>query len=100
MTCGAVFFETPTFVAQGDIQSDGKYVVGSTGLKDGLPKGDYRVSIRGADEITFIPGAGGTQVERRKALVDSKYQSPDSSGLTFTVDGKTKKFDIQVDRAQ
>ena len=100
VTRGAVFFETPTLVAQGDIQSDGTYVVGSTGLNDGLPKGEYSVSIRGADEITFTPGAGGSQVERRKALIDPKYQRADSSGLTFTVDGKTKKFDIKVDRAK
>ncbi|MCL2116876.1 MAG: hypothetical protein FWH27_00465 [Planctomycetaceae bacterium] len=64
-----------------------------------MPKGDYRVSIRGADEITKREGPGGSQIEQRKALIHGKYQSPDSSGLTLTVDGKTKKFDIKVDRA-
>ena len=100
LTCGAVFFETPTFVAQGDIKSDGSYIVGSTGLKDGLPKGEYRVSIRGADEIKMVEGPGGSQRGERKALIDPKYMNADSSGLTFNVDGRSKKFDIKVDRAK
>ena len=98
--CGAIFFETPTFVAQGTIKPNGTYEVGSTGLKDGIPKGTYSVSIRGAEDVTTVNGPNGMQTERRKALIDRKYQTPENSGLTFTVDGKTRKFDIQVDRAK
>ena len=97
---GTVFFSTPTFEAQGFIKSDGTYIVGSTGLADGIPKGTYGVSIRGAEDITMVEGADGSRSERRKALIDTKYQSPDTSGLTFTVDGKSRKFDIPVDRAK
>jgi len=99
VTTGAVFFTTPTFEAQGSIKSDGTYVVGSTGLADGLPRGTYQVSIRGAEDVTTVEGADGSRTERRKALIDAKYQSAETSGLTFTVDGKTRKFDIPVDRA-
>ena len=100
VTAGAVFFETPTFNAQGMIKPDGTYVVGSTSLTDGIPKGTYNVSIRGAEDITTITGRDGSQTERRRALIAGKYQSPETSGLTFTVDGKTRKFDIEVDRAR
>jgi len=99
VTAGAVFFETPTFNAQGSIKSDGTYIVGSTGLTDGIPRGTYMVSIRGAEEIKSVMGPGGTMVDGpRRSLIDTKYQRADTSGLTFTVDGKTKKYDIKVDR--
>jgi len=98
---GAVFFETPTYSAGGNIEKDGTYVVGSDALKDGLPKGTYAVVIRGAEDITIIhPPGGGMPMERRTPLIDRKYQNPDTSGLSFTVDGKTRKFDFQVDRAK
>ena len=98
---GVVFFETPTFSAQGSIK-DGKYIVGSTAMADGIPKGTYQVSIRGAEDSVLIDGPGGSQIERRTLLIDGKYQRPDTSGLTFTVDGtrNTRTFNIQVDRAR
>jgi len=99
VTAGAVFFETPTFNAQGSIKSDGTYIVGSTGLTDGIPKGTYMVSIRGAEDVERIAGPGGTMIDgRRRSLINAKYQRPDTSGLTFTVDGRTKKYDIKVER--
>jgi len=98
---GAIYFETPTYSASGVIEKDGTYIVGSDSLRDGLPKGTYSVVIRGADEITVIhPPGGGMPRENRRPLIDSKYQNPDTSGLSFTVDGKTRKFDFQVDRAK
>ncbi len=100
VTTGSVFLETPTFQSSGSIRADGTYVVGSTGLDDGIPKGTYKVSIRGAESITMVDGPGGSQTERRKSLIDPKYQSPSTSGLTFTVDGSTRTFDIKVDRAK
>ncbi|MCL2005953.1 MAG: hypothetical protein FWG73_07280 [Planctomycetaceae bacterium] len=96
---GAVYFETPTFSAMGSINPDGTYTVGSMDIADGIPKGTYNVTIRGAEEITLIENPDGTRVERRRALIDSKYQSADTSGLSFTVDGTTRRFDIPVDRA-
>ena len=100
VTAGAIFFETPTFSAQGTIRSDGTYVVGSMAKADGIPKGTYSVTVRGAEEITTTERSDGTTTERRRALIDPKYQNSETSGLTFTVDGKTKKFDFQVDRAR
>ena len=100
LTTGAVFFETPTYRAQGDIRADGTYTVGSETLTDGIPKGTYGISIRYAEEVTVTERPDGTSSERRRDLIDAKYRVAETSGLTFTVDGTNKKFDIQVDRAQ
>ena len=99
LTKGAVFFTTATFVAQGDIKPDGTYTVGSLDLDDGIPPGEYKVYIAGADDVTY-KDLGDRKVEVRKSLIDTKYRSSEDSGLTFTVDGTTKRFDIQVDRAK
>jgi hypothetical protein len=102
---GTVQFETDTFVAQGEINSDGTYIVGSEALADGIPKGTYRVVIF-AEEMTTVEtpaqrqGDLPTSTTIRTPLINSKYNSGHTSGLTFFVDGKTKKFDIKVDRAQ
>ncbi len=99
LTKGAVFFTTPTFVAQGDLKKDGTYTVGSLDLDDGIPPGDYKVYIAGADDITYR-NVGDRKVEVRKSLIDPKYRSSEESGLTFTVDGSTRTFNIEVDRAK
>jgi hypothetical protein len=33
-----------------------------------------------------------------ESLIDEKYRKSETSGLTFTADGKTKRFDITVER--
>jgi len=107
---GAILFQSETVLAQGGIQPDGTYKVGTDKKTDGLPLGTYQVCITGTDMIEFEAGPStvvdssgvglGGQREIRISLIDPKYASASTSGLTFTVDGKTKKFDIQVDRAK
>jgi hypothetical protein len=82
---GVVCFETPTFLARGEIGKDGKYVVGTLRQRDGIPRGTYNVYVSGT-EI----GSG--------FLIDKKYANPQTSGLQFTVDGKNKIFDFTVER--
>jgi len=96
---GTVTFETSTFFAQGTINSDGTYVVGTDTLTDGIPKGTYNVVVQASDTVA-VPRPDGTQEYRSKPLIDSKYTNASTSGLTFTADGKTKKFDFTVDRAK
>ena len=100
LTVGSVFFETPTYSSRGTLGRDGQYVIGSLKETDGLPKGTYQISIRGAEDVVSTQRPNGEWTERRTLLIDPKYQNPETSGLTFTVDGKTKKFNIQVDRAR
>ena len=110
---GVVYFVTPTFQAQGAIQEDGRYVVGSDKLSDGLPRGTYQVYIAGAANIevrqTRPPGQvdpnTGENIDRQFteeisiSLIDLKYTDPETSGLTVTVD-RGQTFDIQVERAR
>jgi hypothetical protein len=89
LTAGTVYFGTETFEARGDLRSDGTYDLGSLYEKDGLPKGKYQVSVRNA----FL-GSG----EEAIPLIDEKYASGTTSGITFDVTSKTRKFDFTVER--
>jgi len=95
---GIVVLSTPTFVAQGSIQPDGTFTIGSTGVDDGLPRGTYAVTVLGVGDVRVTYDADGRPNEHRTPLIDPKYESEETSGLQFTVDGKTRTFDIRVDR--
>ena len=107
LTQGAVFFQSDTLQAQGGIKPDGTYVVGTDKLTDGIPKGSYRVMLVGTEQIEFksktVKDPGGNNIEMKREtrtpVIDTKYGNVQTSGLTFEVDGKKRKFDFQVDRA-
>ena len=105
VTTGTVRFETPTFFASGEIKPDGTYVVGTNTLTDGLPKGTYGVVVLAAETMRMEtpaprPGDPPTVSVQSRQLIDTRYASADTSGLTFVVDGRKKTFDISVDRAR
>lgn len=93
---GTVCFEKADFLARGHLQSDGTYQISSTGKNDGLPKGKYKVCIVGAELSS--EGAGGNTVYT--PLIDQRYGSAETTDIEFDVDGKTRRFDFQVDRAK
>jgi hypothetical protein len=105
LTEGAIAFVSGTHQARSEIDKDGKYTLGFQGESDGLPKGEYRVYI----QAVHVETQRGTEKDAygepvivgrtETPLIAAKYTSPDTSGLTFTVDGKTKTFDIEVERA-
>ncbi|GHT12799.1 hypothetical protein FACS1894170_08050 [Planctomycetales bacterium] len=96
---GTVSFASQTKQSRGEIKEGGKYVVGTFGTKDGLPRGEYSVTVYAAKDELERDANG--QITKRSIieLIDRKYQRPETSGLTVVVDGKTKSFDISVDRA-
>ena len=115
LTTGMVCFESDSFLARGGLNQDGCYDLGSLNLKDGIPKGEYRVYISGADaveevEMRQVPGQAdhvtsanmsGTMGGRIfTPLIDPKYREGRTSGITVMIDGSSKKFDFQVDRYQ
>jgi len=72
---GVLVLESPTFVAQADVQPDGTYTfVGN------IPDGSYRVFIRGAE-----------------SLIDPRYQNADTTGLSIDIRGRTT-FDATLPR--
>jgi hypothetical protein len=106
---GMVSFSTQTKQSRAEIKEDGRYVIGTFGDKDGLPKGEYSVMVYAAKSegslrtVKGVPGDKGKEYTRTETttinLIDPKYQNPETSGLKVIVDGKTKTFDIQVERA-
>lgn len=97
LEAGTVCFATSSIQANGTIQKDGRYVLGSLAKSDGLPKGTYRV---------FIGNAYLEKNESRDGfsvpilLIDSKYTDPETSSLEIVVDGSQQTFDFVVDRAK
>jgi len=92
LTTGTVVFESGTTRVMGVVNDKGYYALGELVDGDGVPFGFYRVTIAGAREQlpSGFPG---------KYFVDSKYERPDTSGLTFEVKkGGPKTFDFKVDR--
>ena len=109
LTKGQVMFQKEGFIASGDIQKDGTYSAGKLKDGDGLSPGTYQVFISGAStydeeelEKAKVQGEGlarstaGFRTPIPTDLVASKYKSPNSSGLTVEVKGRTK-YDIKVE---
>ena len=92
LNVGSVILSTPTSQSRGDLDKDGLFTVGTIGSKDGLPPGTYNVSIVGANED--LPDGNF------KALLDDKWCSPQTSGMTVEIDKSTKFLEIKVDRVK
>ncbi|MCL2117883.1 MAG: hypothetical protein FWH27_05585 [Planctomycetaceae bacterium] len=97
---GIICFDSGTINARGTIKSDGTFVMGSLKETDGLPPGDYRVFFidvqEQTGERTGAPGDASEPVYT--SLIDSKYLSPDRSGLTANVTKDTKTLSFELDR--
>jgi hypothetical protein len=92
---GEVYFQTPTYEARGILKPDGTYVVGSISDKDGLPKGKYNVYIFGAQKPSGKTEDGMNV--KMVSLIDEKYLSPETSGITVDIPVSGGKFDITVE---
>ena len=89
LTVGQISFQSDTVLARGHLKPDGTYVLGTLKEADGLPKGTYRVSVEYAVEsISKDPMA---PVVMRPLIAPFEPK-------TVVVDGKTKVYDIVVDR--
>ena len=95
LTVGVVCFEKPGFVARGNIQPDGTFVVGSIRDTDGLPPGSYQVYISEARKLISGDGEGDSVYEQ---LVDPKFTSAATSGITVEITSTTRNFEVVVDR--
>ncbi len=89
VTNGMVVFTDGLYEARGRIAPDGKFVVGFEKETNGIPPGQYGV---------YITGAGKSEGTVFVSSINGKYAEPGTSELTFTADGSTHTFDIQVDR--
>jgi len=107
---GLIMLESGTHMSRGEIQSDGTFVISSLKARDGIPPGDYRISIAGAVETyematpraqrAVMPGEVAQSTPMRIVpLIDPKYERASTSGLTLTVDRSTREHTVVVDRA-
>ena len=94
VTQGMVIFSNNAFQARGEIQSDGKYTVSSSGKNDGLPKGEYKVTVSG---VTKTLGAGRNPMPFPVAICDEKYLNVETTDLFCTVPVPGGTFDIVLD---
>lgn len=103
---GTVCFESATSYARGQLDQNGRYTLGFEKEGNGIPRGVYGVCVTGArrplgmtDEPGSVPGSTGGVMQYQE-LVAQKFQARSTSGITCTVDGSTKTFNFQVDRAE
>jgi hypothetical protein len=82
VTGNNVIFTTATHEARGLLKEDGSYTLTSLKPGDGVPSGTYTVYFD--NPILSLPPDF-----KRKRIVDEKYCSPSTSGLTCEVKGKT-----------
>ncbi len=104
LTAGTVCFESEAGYGRGTLDAQGKYVLGFDKPGSGVPKGTYKVYVADAmiqDGTTATKDSTGTSARPKyKYLIDKKFHTGNSSGLTFTADGSQKTFDFKVDRAK
>ena len=101
---GTVIFESGPHHARGHLDEQGRYSLDFDSPGSGLPKGTYNVYVTGAsvpDGSVQIAGSTGMSERTRfRNLLDPKYNSATTSGLTVVVDGSSRTFDFRVDRAR
>ena len=96
---GEVYLSNGTFMFSGSIQPDGTFSLGELKDGDGIPPGNYRVWIAGANPLppTIDEIQAGAVAAPLKIPV--KYTDRDQSGLTFEAKpGGPKTIDIVVEK--
>ena len=89
LTHGVVILSTPTFQSRGELDSQGRFTMGSYGVADGLPPGTYGVAVVAVETISDTLSY---------SLIDPKYSNPEMSGLTLTIEGAIRNYEIRVER--
>ncbi|MDR1957844.1 MAG: hypothetical protein LBQ54_02170 [Planctomycetaceae bacterium] len=103
LTVGTVGFTDGQFVARSSIDKEGLFQLSWLGEKDGIPKGEYKVFITGAnryEEGTVDEDGDGKFELIAFRMIHPKYEKWQTSGLSVKVDGSAKSFDFKVDRPE
>ena len=120
---GMILFVSGSFQARGNIDQNGNYVAGTISARDGIPKGEYRVTVvgvtktepfgQGSDAATgtgrtapattvdssrLTPGQSVMADTIQTPLVHTKYLQSGTTDIVVTVDGSKKVHDIRLER--
>ncbi|MDR1271186.1 MAG: carboxypeptidase-like regulatory domain-containing protein [Planctomycetaceae bacterium] len=90
VTGNNVIFTTKTYEARGILKEDGTYSLTSLKPGDGVPPGIYTVYFD--NPVQSLPPDF-----KMKRIVNEKYCSPSTSGLTCEIKGKTK-FNFTIEK--
>lgn len=96
---GIVNFQSPTHIAKGTLQKGGRFTIGTFKVADGLPPGEYKVFITGAQKVRpdFVPNPKIDDLGLI-SVIDERFSSPDQTPLAYTIEKKTT-LNIVVDPA-
>ena len=81
--------------AYGLIESDGSYVL-RTGREDGLPAGQYRVSVVANEPPAVERTAAGGPPPPGAPITPAWYRTPNTSGLEFTIEGGSNEINLEL----
>jgi len=101
LTKGNVFFRNAegTLAFQGTLKPDGSFALGEIKDGDGIPPGNYSAWIAGANATDYARDAAGNLGQQiYSVIIDPKYESPETSGLKYTIDKGNTRLEITVER--
>jgi hypothetical protein len=77
------------------IEEDGKYSV-HTGREEGLPSGDYYVTVTANEPSTVTQTASGGPPPPGKPITPLWYRARDTSGLSFVVNPGDNEINLEL----
>jgi hypothetical protein len=77
------------------IDSDGSYFV-RTGREDGLPHGDYQVTVIASEPPAVSQSANGGPPPAGKPITPPWYRATETSGLKFTVQPGKNEINLEL----
>jgi hypothetical protein len=77
------------------IAEDGSYVV-RTGREDGLPSGEYYVTVSANEAPTVMQTAEGGPPPPGKPITPLWYRTRNSSGLSYVVEPGSNEIDLKL----
>jgi hypothetical protein len=97
LTSGIVAFYPTTGgpTAYAYIGADGEYVV-RTGREEGLPSGEYGISVTANEAPTSATRADGGPPPPGKMITPVWYRSKDTSGLSRTVESGDNEINLEL----
>jgi hypothetical protein len=95
--CGTISFQPKAGgpAAYARIDADGNYIV-RTGREEGLPSGEYYVTVSANEPPTVAQTAQGGPPPPGKPITPAWYRMRDTSGLSFVVESGNNEINLEL----